>query len=373
MFVKEFSKQRQEEARLRNELIRGCSEFLSGHGPSSPADEFREIAEYCEKHGIESDAYGIGRFLNSFEEEMAELLGKEAAVFMPSGVMAQGIALRIASERAKIARVAFHPTCHIEVNEHRSYAELHGLRATLLGERNTPITAQDVLSLAEPVSALVIELPYRRLGGVMPSWDELEALKAAAHKKGIHLHLDGARLWEAQPFYRRSFSEICRGFDSVYVSYYKGIGALTGSMLFGRADFIAEARIWQRRQGGNLFQLTPYWVSAKMRFDQHRESFGRYYERTLSLAEALSAVEGIELKPKRPHSPMMHLLIRGTPAELSAARDRIAREDRLWLGGLFLPTDSPERSLLEVSVGEATLRLKDQSIIDALRKLLAIR
>ena len=191
----------------------------------------------------------------------------DAAVFMPSGVMwSQQVALRIWADRAHCRNVALHPSNHVEVNEHRAYAHLHDLRVLLLGGKNAPILADDLKKCAEPLSTLLIELPLRRIGGILPAWDEQQALVALAKERGIRLHLDGARLWETQAYYDRPLDELCRGFDSVYVSFYKGIGGLAGAMLLGSAEFIAEARVWMRRHGGNLITLLPFAVSAQMNF-----------------------------------------------------------------------------------------------------------
>jgi threonine aldolase len=76
-----------------------------------------------------------------------------------------------------------------------------------------------------------LELPQREIGGLLPEWDDLVAQAAWTRERGIALHLDGARLWEAAPFYERSYAEIAGLFDSVYVSFYKGLGALAGPRL----------------------------------------------------------------------------------------------------------------------------------------------
>jgi threonine aldolase len=368
MFVKEFSKERQAEQKRRRELIRNCTRFLSGTGGVSPQAELIELAEYCAKTGAEPDVYGTGEFLNGFEEELAALLGMEAAVFMPSGIMAQQVALRIWADRAASRQIGLHATSHVEVNEQLAYVHLHRLQRVPLGEKNAPYTAGDLLSRTERLSSALLELPYRRLGGILPGWAELDAIKAGAKAKGVRLHLDGARLWESQPYYDRPLAEICRGFDSVYVSFYKGIGAMTGSMLLGPADFIKEARIWQRRHGGNLYTLHPYAVSSKVNFDKRRHRFPEYWRRAKALARALAPVDGLIVRPAEPQTPMMHLLLRGSIESLSAKRDRIARDDHFWLGGI-LDSDTPGFSLLEIGIGDATLGLQDEEIVAAFQKL----
>lgn len=363
MFVKEFSKERQAEQERRRELVRGCTRFLSGHGP---ADDLGEIAEYCRKTGAEGDVYGVGRFLNGFEEEVAGLLGYPAGLFLPSGILAQQIALRIWADRAASRKFGLHATSHLEVNEQLAYLHLHRLDRVLLGDQGAPFTAKDLES-APPLASAVLELPYRRLGGVLPTWNELEAIKSAAKQKGTKLHLDGARLWESQPHYGKPLAEICRGFDSAYVSFYKGIGALSGSMLLGPADLIKDARIWQRRHGGNLYTLHPYAVSSKLNLDKRRDRFAAYWDRAKQLAKALAAVDGVTVTPGEPHTPMMHVFLNGTVEALSAKRDRIAVEDKLWLGGIL----EQGRALVEVAVGDATMSISDDDAVAGFRKLLA--
>lgn len=260
------------------------SREIHGHIPQPLHEAFEDVARYAKEHAPVGDYYGHGKFLNAFEEEIAALLGMDAAVFMPSGTMAQLIALRIWCDRAGVKNIALHATSHLELHEHKAYAALHGLVSHEIGERNRVVGARDFEGFAAPLAAALVELPMREIGGELPSWDELEKIKVTAKSKNIALHMDGARLWEAQAAYDRSFREICAGFNSVYVSFYKGIGALTGAMLLGPKDFIEEAKIWQRRQGGNLFRLAPYVVSARLNFEKRRHRFAGYLNRAREIA-----------------------------------------------------------------------------------------
>ena len=96
--------------------------------------------------------------------------------------------------------------------------------------------------------------------------------------------MDGARLWEAGPFYARPYADICDLFDSVYVSFYKGIGAIAGAALAGSSDFVAEGRIWQRRHGGNLVQMYPFVISARANFRRRLSRFEHYAARARAIA-----------------------------------------------------------------------------------------
>src|SRR5205823_1949079 len=243
------------------------------------------------------DRYGEGEVIDGFEAEVARLLGKEAAVFMPSGTMCQQIALRVWTDRRGCPNVAMHPRNHLDQHEQFGYQRLHGLRGIPVGSPNQLLTLDDLRGVAEPLGALLLELPQREIGGHLPAWDELAASTGWARERGVPAHMDGARLWESGPFYGRDYAEIAALFDSVYVSFYKGLGGLAGSILAGPADVIAEARVWQRRHGGNLVQLYPYVLTARQGLGERLPSMGAYHAKAREIAAALAPFPQIEVTP----------------------------------------------------------------------------
>ena len=294
-------------------------------------------------HGLSNDVgfdpYGEGPFTAAFETRVAELLNMPAARFFPSGTMAQQVALRVWCDRAENDHFAMHPTAHLELHEKHGYQFLHQMRATLIGPADSPLLASHFAELEADVAALLIELPIREAGGLLPSWTQLEELKAAVTERNTRFHLDGARLWESAAFYGRSYAEICAGFDSVYVSFYKGIGALSGAMLLGPEDFIEEAAVWQRRSGGNLYTMAPNVASAAMQLDERLEKMPAYYERSLALAAALSAIDGITVIPDPPHTNLFHVALAVDADTARNRRDEVARDTGLWLFGGVEPVD----------------------------------
>ena len=345
----------------QQEAFDRCERFLSGHGPQRPRAVLAELAEEAGPDE-QPDRYGEGSLIEGFEQEIAALLGKEAAVFLPSGTMAQQIALRLWADRRRSQTVAFHPTCHLEIHEQKGYQLLHGLHGHLVGERSRLLTIEDLRATPGPLAALLLELPQREIGGQLPAWEDLEAQVAWARERGAAVHMDGARLWEAAPFYARSYAEVAALFDSVYVSFYKGVGAIAGSALAGPAEFIADARLWQRRHGGNLVQLYPFVLSARANLRRRLPRFAGYCLRAHAVARVLSAIPGIAVVPDPPQTNMMHVYLRGAADSLLEASATLARSEGVLLFRRLLPTGVPGMAAFELTIGDAADALTDAEI-----------
>ena len=238
--------------------LRGrCTRFLAGHGPVSAAAMLATIPA-----DTKPDTYGEGGVVAELEAEICRLLGKPAATFLPTGVMAQQAVLRVHADDRNRRTVIFHPMCHLDQHEEQAYQRLHGLIGRPAGDRDRLITLADLVAIAEPPAALLLELPQRDIGGQQPAFDDLIAQVGWAHERGAAAHLDGARLWESAAGYGRPPAEIADLFDTVYVSFYKGIGALSGCCLAGPEKVASQVREWRRRMGGTMFGLWPNASSA---------------------------------------------------------------------------------------------------------------
>jgi threonine aldolase len=347
-----------------------CEKFVSGHIPQKAGEEFALIADWCRENDFAADVYGKGDLIQSFEKKIAGLLGFEDACFMPSGTMAQQIALKIYAEKTKNQSFAIHPTSHLELHENHAYSHLSELKSVIAGDKNRQLNAQDIENLTVPVSTVIIELPAREIGGQLPVWEELETIKEMLKTRGIFLHMDGARLWETKSFYQKDYREICRNFDSVYVSFYKGIGALTGAMLLGKTDFIKESRIWLRRFGGNLFQMHPFVASAARRFDSALAQMPKYMRRTSEIYEILKNIPNVTFCPNPPQVNMFHLYFNVSAESLKQARDKIAEEDKIWAANNFQTTPAQNICYTEIYVGEGLLQIDDDKLFDTFSKLI---
>jgi len=339
-----------------------CTRAIAHHYRRSPHEVLTALAVEAAP-GLEADRYGEGGPLTSFEEEVAALLGKEAAVFMPSGTMCQQIALRLWSERRGGRNIGLHPLNHLDNYEHAAYERLHGLCGVPIGDPARLFTLDDLRATAEPLAVLLVELPQRELGGQLPSWDELTAISAWCAERGIARHLDGARLWESGPFYGRPYAEIAALFDTVYVSFYKGLGGIAGALLAGPAELIAEARIWQRRHGGTLIALYPYVLAARQGLRERLDRMETYRDKAVALAAGLARLPGIDVVPDPPQTNMMHLYLRGDAERLLAAARAVSAATGIWTFDRLAPTPVPGVQKWEWTVGDATLDLPTEELV----------
>jgi threonine aldolase len=341
-----------------------CSVFLAGHGQVTAADLLASIPA-----DTVTDRYGDGGVVCELEAEIAGLLGKPAAVFLPSGTMAQQCVLRVHADRRQRKTVIFHPMCHLDRHEGEAYQRLHGLTGRPAGDLDRLMTIHDLTAIGEPPAALLIELPQRDLGGQQPAWEDLRAHVDWARAHGAAAHLDGARLWESAAGYGRPPAEIAALFDTVYVSFYKGIGALPGCCVAGPADLLAEVREWRQRMGGTLFGLWPNAASALTCLRRRLPLMTAYLAYARAIAAALGDVPGVRVVPDPPQVPMMHLLLDTTQDRFAAAARHLAAEQGIWTWPKAMTTIDPGIQRVELSVGDATCALEPDQVGDIIAAL----
>ncbi len=335
-----------------------CSRFVLGHGRVTAASMLATIPA-----GTELDTYGQGGVVAGLEAEICRLLGKPAAAFLPSGVMAQQAVLRVHADARQRRTVIFHPMCHLEQHEEQAYQRLHGLTGQA-GGQDRLITTADLTAIAEPPAVLLLELPQRDLGGQQPGWEDLVAQVGWAHDRGAAAHLDGARLWESAAGYGRAPADVAALFDTVYVSFYKGIGALAGCCVAGPQEVIDQVREWRRRMGGTLYGLWPNAASALSCLAERLPKFAAYTDHARAIATALAAVPGATVIPDPPQVPMMHLLLQTSQDHFAGATRRLAADHGIWIRPSCMPTADPGVQRLELSVGDGTLGFSPAEIAD---------
>ncbi|HYE00458.1 MAG TPA: beta-eliminating lyase-related protein [Alphaproteobacteria bacterium] len=346
-----------------------CTRFLSGHGPADARLWVERLAGSPDL-GLGLDEYGEGPAVARLEAEVAALLGKEAALFFPKGVVAQQAALLAHAGRSGRRIVAVHPKSHLAFDEDDALDRLAGLPMLRLGPDHRPFTAAELAAVAEPLAAVSVELPLRRAAFQAPAWDELAAIAATARARGVPLHLDGARLWEVQPWYGRPLAEIAALADTVYVSFYKGLGGMGGCVLAGPKDVMEAAKVWRGRFGGNFYTAFPYVLTALDGLRRHLPRMAAYHAHAVSLAGAIGGVAGVRVLPAPPQGNAFQVHLPAAMPALQAAAAALAESRGWWLFNRFGETAFPDTAFGEVSVGEASLGWSPAEAAAALAELL---
>ncbi|MET7678914.1 beta-eliminating lyase-related protein [Streptomyces sp. NPDC005423] len=305
-----------------------------------------------------SDMYGNG-IVEALEKKVAGLLGKEAAAFFPTGTMAQQIALRCWAGRTGVPTVALHALAHPEVHERNAFSQVSGVRPVRLTSEPRLPTADEVRDFGEPFGALMLELPLRDAGFVLPSWEELTEVVEAARERDAVVHFDGARLWECTTHFGRPLDEIADLADSVYVSFYKSLDGFGGAALAGPKTLIDEARVWRHRYGGMVFQQFPTVLSALAGLERELPRLPAYVAHARVVAEALrqgfaeAGVPWMRVHPERPHTNEFQVWLPYDTDAVSEAAIRQAEETGVALFSGAWDQRGPGLAVAEVDVRAA--------------------
>lgn len=300
----------------------------SYHSMLSPMETLNQLIIDCMELNITNDQYQIldrygdvdidpsSSYLRNFEKEIANEFHHDDAVFLISGTMAQQIALLVHhndyynmknnnitttetynnnNEKQRSSFIC-HDTCHLLLHENNAYKELINMDAIAIDTTtNMKTTSTDshysnssnfssisplLFSHVEEIisnennknkniSTLIIELPHREIGGKLTPYNDLIQMKHLCNTHDIKFHCDGARIFEASIGYNVSLNEIGILFDSIYISFYKVLGGLSGAALIGTTEFCNHVRIWQKRFGGTLYTIMPYVISAKIGYEKY--------------------------------------------------------------------------------------------------------
>ena len=322
--------------------------------------------------GEYGDRYGEGPLIADFEEDVRTRLGHEAALFMPSGKLAQQGALRLWAERSGTPVIGLHPRCHLVEEEAQGMAVVSGLTPFPLCPPTRLLAPGDLDGLAQPLGALVLELPQRRMGCMLPTWEDLSAIAAWSRGHGVPLHFDAARLWEAQPHYARPLAKIAALADSLYVSFYKGLGGLAGAALVGPAWLIERARLLRQQYGGLMPEVFPYILAARRGL---REALPRMAERrgrAIALAARLHRDPWPRVMPAPPHTNTFLVVFPGNPEKIAQRAVRLAEATGLWVCDRPLDTGIDGLVAVEIVVNPTLETIGDDTVVDVMHRLTGI-
>ncbi|MFH7596598.1 beta-eliminating lyase-related protein [Streptomyces racemochromogenes] len=320
-----------------------------------------ELADAPYDMDAPGDLYGDG-IVAELERRVAGLLGTEDAAFFPTGTMAQQIALRCWAGRTGNPVVAVHPMGHPERWEGGALSTVSGLRTVHPVREPRQPTPEEVRDHPEPFGTLMLELPLREAGFLLPSWEELTELVDAARERDAVVHFDGARLWESTVHFGRPLAEIAGLADSVYVSFYKSLGGLSGACLAGDRGFVEETRVWRHRYGGQVFRQFPQALSALAGLERELPRLPAYVEQARMVARALregfeaAGVPWFRINPEVPHTHQFQVWLPYGPERLTEAGTLQAEEEGTALFGRWSAEGvAPGLAMTEVTVTQPGL------------------
>jgi threonine aldolase len=335
------------------------------HGPPTrPLAEAQSLVRELEGRDQPDrwDRYGESGALEQLEKDVAGLLGKPAAALFPSGIMAQQSTLRVWTDRQGSKRVALPDLSHLIKHELDGPRLLHNFHYEHLTSGATAPTAADLDSIPGRLGAVLVELPLRDGGYLLPTWDELSALSATCREREVPLHFDGARIWEAQPYLGHSLAEIAALADTVYVSLYKGLGGLAGALVAAQQDVVDEAKQWRTRHGGTLVTMMPNAVLGLRGLKEMLPNMAAYYERAIEIAAAF-ADAGARVFPDPPQCNAFRVYLPQAAPVLTERVVSAMEAEQLAISSPWAPADVPGWSWTEFVVGPATMQWSVDEIV----------
>ena len=288
---------------------------------------------------VGDDVYGDDPTVNSLEERVAAMFGKEAGVFTPTGSLANQLAIRmlVAPGEELLAET----NSHIVRAELGAAAVFSGITTRTWPAKNGLLVAKDALEIARPNSgpylvsttAIAVENTHNFGGGTVQPLDQIKALRKGADDLGLALHLDGARIWNAHVASGVALDEYGKFFDTISVCLSKGLGAPIGSIMLGKKDLVSKARVWRKRYGAGMRQVGLLAGAAHYALDHNIPRLSEDHRRAKEIAVAIAAIDKSFVDPATVETNIVGLDLASasyTAAELAAR----CREAGLWISAL---------------------------------------
>ena len=325
-----------------------------------------EMREAMSQAFVGDDVFGDDSTINNLEERVAEILGKEAAVYMPSGTMTNQVAIRTHTEPGD--EILLEQSAHVYFNEAGATAALSGAICRLIPGDRGVFGAEDMEEAIRPVNdhyprtkLVCVENTANRGGGKVWPLEKLAEVKKTAHENGLKIHLDGARIWNAAAAMNIPESEIAKHFDSVSVCFSKGLGAPVGSALVGSSDFIMEARRFRKQFGGGMRQAGIIAAGALYALENNRERLTVDHDNAKIFSKGLAEINGIDINPDDVETNIINFRVQGmTKDELI---EKLNKQ-----GTHVLPKDSITiRAVTNLMVSESQINIALDHVRNAMK------
>ncbi len=281
---------------------------------TKPTPEMRRAMAEAE---VGDDVYGEDPTVNQLQARAAEIFGREAALFVPSGSMGNLIAIKVWTHHGN--EVICEERAHINQYELASMSAIAGCMPRTTTAPDGILNWQLIEPLIRPriyyraqTGLVALENTNNTAGGTIYPPEVVEEICDRAHDAGLPAHLDGARIFNAAVALERSVAELTRKFDSVMFCLSKGLGAPVGSMLVGSREFIEKAHVYRKLFGGGMRQVGVLAAAGLVALEKSRAKLERDHQNARYLAEGLAKIPGISLDPKKVHTNIVVFDVRGT-------------------------------------------------------------
>jgi threonine aldolase len=335
----------------------------------SPLEYSRLLFELAEAGKISADNYSRGGVVEELEVLFARLLGKESAVFMPTGTLANHIALRkLAGEEKKVIVQA---ESHIYNDSGDCAQILSGLNLIPLAPQRATFDIEEVRSAVKkansgrvlsPVGVISIETPVRRMREEMFDFNEMTKIAAFARHQGIRMHLDGARLFIAAVHSGLPPSDYAANFDTVYTSLYKAFNAASGAILAGSKEFTKDLYHLRRMFGGGMPQVWPFAAVALHYVPTFLEDYARALKNAEKFFGLIEQNESFRIEKLPNGTNVFKLHVKGV--ELEGFRQKLRKQN------IHIPGPTREGSFFmktNVTLGPIEPDVLAEKFIEALK------
>lgn len=303
---------------------------------TKPSQEMRAAMASAE---VGDDVYGDDPTVNALEERLAALFGHQGALFTPTGSLANQLAIRTLVKPGE--ELLVETRSHIVRAELGAAATFSGITTRTWPSQDGLLQAEDPLAIAHEnagpylvsTKAIAVENTHNFGGGTVQPIAEIEKLSVAARARGIAMHLDGARIWNAHVASGVSLAEYGKHFDTISVCLSKGLGAPIGSMMISTKERVAEARIWRKRYGAGMRQVGIIAAAAHYALDHNIERLAQDHARARTIATALAAIDSSLVDPAKVVTNIVGLDL----SEISMSAADLASKARdagLWISAL---------------------------------------
>jgi threonine aldolase len=334
-----------------------------------PSDAMREVMAYAP---VGDDVYGEDESVNSLEERVASLFGKEAGVFTPSGSLANQLAIRMLVSPGE--ELIAETNSHIVRAELGAAAVFSGITTrTWLAPRGL-LAADSALEMARPTSgpylvsttAIAVENTHNFGGGTVQPIDEIAKLHQEARKVGIALHLDGARIWNAHTATGVPLAEYAKYFDTVSVCFSKGLGAPVGSMMLSTSEKVTKARVWRKRYGAGMRQIGMLAAAAHFALDTNLSLLSQDHRRAKYIATRCHEVAPSVIDPSHVETNIVGLDLSQLPLSASEFAQMVKNE------GVLISSLGPKfaRLVTHLDIDDAAMKYAGEVIAATLQRAL---